>query len=270
MNVAVVGHVEWCEFLRVEELPPPGGIVHAHERWEEPGGGGTVAAAQLARLAGSCAFYTGLGRDELGKRTRARLEALGIEVHTATTREPTRRAIVHVDAAGERTITVIGRKLVPRGGTAGLPWHELARADAVFFVSGDVEALRSARTARTLVATPRELETLRLAGVELDALVGSGDDDGERYRPGDLDPPPRLVVATAGPLGGWAQPGGPYRAVPPPGPLEDAYGCGDSFAAGLTFGLAEGRELDDALALAAACGAEALTRRGALGRDVAA
>ena len=58
-----------------------------------------------------------------------------------------------------------------------------------------------AREARTLVATPRELDTLQRASVELDALVGSGDDDGERYRPGDLDPPPRLVVATAGALG---------------------------------------------------------------------
>jgi ribokinase len=107
---------------------------------------------------------------------------------------------------------------------------------------------------------------LRNAAVELDALVGSGEDDGERYRPGDLDPAPRLVVATAGALGGWAQPGGPYRAVDPPADVEDTYGCGDSFAAGLTFGLAEGRELEDALALAAELGAEALTRRGAHGR----
>ena len=102
-----------------------------------------------------------------------------------------------------------------------------------------------------LVATPRELDTLQRASVELDALGGSGDDDGERYRPGDLDPPPRLVVATAGALGGWAQPGGPYRAVPPPGEVEDTYGCGDSFAAALTFALAEEQPLEDALAFAA-------------------
>jgi ribokinase len=266
MNVAVVGHVEWCEFVRVEEMPQAGGIVHAHERWEEPGGGGAVAAAQLARLAGSCAFFTGLGQDELGKKARTRLEALGIEVHASPTRERTRRAFVHVDAVGERTITVLGRKLVPRGDDHELPWRELARKDAVYFVSGDAEALRRAREARLLVATPRELDVLRNAAVELDALVGSGEDDGERYRPGDLDPAPRLVVATAGALGGWAQPGGPYRAVDPPADVEDTYGCGDSFAAGLTFGLAAGRELEDALALAAELGAEALTRRGAHGR----
>jgi ribokinase len=115
------------------------------------------------------------------------------------------------------------------------------------------------------VATARELGTLRAAGVQLDALVGSGEDDGERYRPGDLDPAPTLVVATAGALGGWAQPGGPFRAAPIPGPVEDAYGCGDCFAAGLAFALADGMGVEESLELGSRCGAAALARRGALG-----
>jgi ribokinase len=44
--------------------------------------------------------------------------------------------------------------------------------------------------------------------------------------------------------------------------VADAYGCGDSFAAGLTFALAEGRDPDDALAVAARCGAACLTGHG--------
>jgi ribokinase len=114
-----------------------------------------------------------------------------------------------------------------------------------------------------LVATARELPTLRTAGVELDALVASGEDESERYQPGDLEPPPRLVVSTAGALGGWAQPGGPYKAAASDGPYEDAYGAGDCFAAGLTFALARGMETADALAFASQRGALALTRRGA-------
>jgi ribokinase len=113
-----------------------------------------------------------------------------------------------------------------------------------------------------LVATARELTTLKLGGVELDALVGSGEDEGERFQPGDLDPPPRLVVTTSGALGGWAQPGGPYQAVPPPGPVEDTYGCGDCFAAGLTYALTRRLGPSEALAFAARCGAAALTGRG--------
>jgi ribokinase len=113
-----------------------------------------------------------------------------------------------------------------------------------------------------LVATSRELPTLRDAEVELDALVGSGEDEGERYGPGDLNPPPRLVVTTSGALGGWMNPGGPFRAAPIPGPVEDAYGCGDCFAAGLAFALGEGRPPAEAVDLAARCGAAVLTGRG--------
>jgi len=75
--------------------------------------------------------------------------------------------------------------------------------------------------------------------------------------------PPRTIVTTSGALGGWIRPGGPFRAASPPGPVQDAYGCGDCFAAGLTYGLAEGRSLDDAVALGSRCGAAVLTGRGA-------
>ena len=264
MRLAVVGHVEWCEFVRVERVPGRGDIVHAREWWHEPAGGGAVAAVQLKRLAGDADFFTALGDDELGRRAREALERLGVRLHAAVLDEPTRRATVFVDDDGERTITVLGDKLVPRERDR-LPWDRLDGADGVYFVSGDADALRAARRARVLVATPRELTTLREGGVELDVVVGSGEDDGERFHAGDLDPPPRLVVATAGSLGGWAQPGGPYRAVRPPDEIVDAYGAGDSFAAGLTFALAEGRDEAAALAFAAECGAEALTRRGAHG-----
>jgi ribokinase len=262
VRVAVVGHVEWVEFARVEAVPHPGAIVHALETWEEPAGGGAVAAAQLARLTGSCLLFTALGSDDLGRRARAELTRLGVEVRAVPDPEPTRRAFTFVDDTGERTITVLGKKLRPRGGDRRLPWHELAGLDAVYFVSGDEESVHHARLGRVLVATARELAVLREAGVELDALVGSGEDEDELYRPGDLDPKPRVVVTTAGRLGGWVQPGGPFRPAPVPGPIVDAYGCGDSFAAGLTFGLGRGDAVEDAVALAARCGAAVMTGRG--------
>jgi ribokinase len=264
VKVAVVGHVEWVEFARVEHVPAAGDIVHAVERWEEPGGGGAVAAVELARLAGEASLFTALSRDALGVEARAQLEARNVRVHTPVVTDSQRRAFVHLDGAGERTITVLGTKLRPRV-KDDLPWHELEEADAVFFVSGDAGALRAARRARMLVATARELPTLRDGAVELDALVGSGKDDGERYRAGEIDPPPRVVVATSGSLGGWAQPGGPYRAVAIPGPIEDAYGCGDCFAAGLAYALGDGLAFEEALAFGAERGAVALTRRGGIG-----
>lgn len=263
MKVAVVGHVEWIEFLRVESVPRPGEIVGAQETWEEPAGGGGVAAVELARLAGEAALYCLLGGDELGVQARVRLEAAGIRVHSPPTDEPQRRGFCYVDDVGERTITVIGEKPRPKGGEGTLPWEELDEIDGVYFTAGDAEAVRQARRARVLVATARELPTLHAAGVELDALVASGEDGAERYQPGDLEPPPKLVVSTAGSLGGWAQPGGPYKAAAPPGAYEDAYGAGDCFAAGLTYALAKGMDVPEALDFASERGALALTRKGA-------
>ncbi|MFN2467621.1 MAG: PfkB family carbohydrate kinase [Gaiellaceae bacterium] len=266
MKLAVVGHVEWVEFARVERVPAPGEIVQATETWAEAGGGGAVAAAQLARLAGGASFFTVLGDDELGTKAREQLERQGVTVHADVRPGTQRRAFTFVDASAERTITLLGPKLAPRGPAEGsMPWEELETCDGVYFVSGGPVALRIARRARVLVAAARGLETLRRESVALDALVGSGRDDAERYVPGDLDPAPKLVVTTAGALGGWAQPGGPYEAAEPPGPRSDAYGCGDAFAAGLTFALAEGRDSAEAVAFAARCGAAAVTGRGAYG-----
>ena len=78
-----------------------------------------------------------------------------------------------------------------------------------------------------------------------------------------------LVVTTSGALGGWMQPGGPFTAAPLAGPREDAYGCGDSFVAGLTYALGIGLEDHDAVAFAARCGAGALTGRGVAPQPVA-
>ena len=269
MNVAVVGHVEWIRFARVDRVPGPGEIVHSFEDWEQAGGGGAVAALQLACLADEVTLFTALGDDELGRRAESELEERGVRVHASRDRLPTRWALTHVDESGERTITTIGPKLRPKGTDDRLPWHELAGKDAVVFVAGDVEALLRARRARLLTATTRELDVLRRGGVVLDALVGSWEDAAERFRPGDLDPAPALVVATSGPLGGWMQPGGPFRAATPPGPVEDTYGAGDCFLAGLTFALAAGREPVEAVAFAAHCGAAALTGRGVAPQPVA-
>jgi len=269
MRAAVVGHIEWMEFVPVEAVPRPGEIVHADESWEQAAGGGSVAAVQLSKLADSVDFFTALGNDEHARLAREELEARGITVHATAVDAPQRSGFTFVDDTGERTITTIGRKLHPRGHDDTLPWHELARCDAVYLCAGDADALLTARRARVLVATARELATLKQVSVELDALVSSGKDEAERYQPGQLDPDPRLVVTTSGKLGGWAQPGGPYNAAPlPPNPA-DAYGAGDCFAAGLAFALGAGLEGLEALDFAARCGAGALAGPGVHAEPIA-
>lgn len=268
MKVAVCGHVEWIEFVPVERVPRQGDIVHAAESWGEAAGGGGVAAVQLTRLAAACTLFTSFGEDDLGRVCRSDLERLGVRVEAAVRPEPQRHGFTFLDSDGERTITVIGRRHGPSGADP-LPWDELAAHDGVYFVSGDAEAVRRARAARVLVATARSLPALEEASIELDALVRSGSDEAESYRPGDLDPPPRVVVETDGAEGGIYAVAGEeprrFSAAPLPGPRQDTYGAGDSFAAGLTYALAKGLQLEEALTFASQCGAAAIARRGAHG-----
>jgi ribokinase len=261
----VVGHVEWVKFARVPHVPAAGEIVHAVEPFEEPAGGGAVAAVQLARLAGACTLVTALGEDEHGRRAVARLTELGVDVRVAWRKEPTRTAVTLVDGGGERTITTFGARLEPTGADTGLRWDELAEMDAVYFTAGDSGALQAARAAHVLVASPRAIDALG-QGVRLDALVLSEDDAIERDEAAHADREAGLVVRTEGARGGVYEArggdSGSWRAAAPPGPATDSYGCGDSFAAGLTYGLGAGLAPADALELAARCGAVCLTGRG--------
>lgn len=265
-----MGHVEWVQFARVPHVPLAGEVVHATEPFEEPAGGGAVAAVQLARLAGSAQLFTSLGRDEHGRRSLARLGELGVSVHAERVGDPTRRAITLVDAGGERTITTLGARLEPHGDARELGWGALGGADAVYFTAGDLEALRAARAAAdVLVASPRARGALG-SGVPLDVLVMSGSDEVELQAAGDAVAEAEVVVTTAGAEGGSYRfasgEEGTWEAVPPPGAAMDSYGCGDAFAAGLTFALGAGYDLDGALHLAARCGAFCLSGLGPYGR----
>lgn len=257
-RVAVVGHVEWVDFARVARLPAPGEIGHASELRTAAAGGGTLAAAQLAALAGSCAFLCAVGDDDAGQAALADLRSRpGLDVHAAVRAgAPQRRGITFVDDDRERTIVVARERLVPHGADP-LPWDGAATWDAVYVTGGDPEAVRAARAARFLVATPRAREALLAAGVEVDVLVGSAADPGEAVDAA-LAGLARHVVRTEGACGGSCEPGGRWEAAPLPGEPADAYGCGDVFAAGLTYGLAVGQSLPDALAIGARCGAAAL------------
>jgi ribokinase len=267
IRVGVVGHVEWVDFAVVDHLPRPGEILEAPEAFHHAAGGGAVAAVQLARMAGGARFLTAVGDDTEGERALDELRAWGVDAHAAIRATSTRRAFTHLLGEGERTITVTGERLVPRGDD-DLPWGALAQCDGIYFTGGDVAALQAARRARVVVATPRGRDALATAGVEVDVLVASAGDAGEPTE----GLPARRVVLTDGASGGrWtARDGttGTWLAEEVPGAPVDTYGCGDTFAAALTLALAAGLSIDDALRFAARAGAWCLAGRGPYGHDV--
>jgi len=273
LRLAAVGHVEWVQFARVAHVPRPGEVVHALEPFHEPAGGGAVAAVQLARLAGSSMLLTALGEDELASRSADRLRELGVSVCRAPRAEQTRTAVSLFEASGERTITTFGPRLEPSAADAELPWGELGAMDGIYFTAGDLEALRLARAARVLVASPRARGALG-HGVGLDALVLSGDDEGELRVAEQVGGEAQLLVWTEGERGGRFRTregnSGSYPAAAAPAATVDSYGCGDSFAAGLTYALSSGMEFAQALSLAARCGAVCATGRGPYERQLSA
>jgi ribokinase len=264
IRVGVVGHVEWVEFVPVERFPGPGDVVHADGAFARAAGGGGVVAAVLADLGAEVDFFCALGRDRLGQAAAAQLAERGVRVHVAWREQPTRRALTLLDRGGERTIITVGERLQPFGSDE-LDWERLRGAEGVYFTAGDPDALERARAARVLVASPRARAALDDGAPIVDALVYSAGDDDESAWARRVEDRARLLVETDGVNGGrwWGESHGSWQAVPLPGPPADTYGCGDSFAAAFTFGLASGESVSEAAAVGARWGARALTRAGA-------
>lgn len=264
--LAVVGHVEWVDFIPVPHHPAAGEVMHAEGCFTRAAGGGGVSAVVLAELSSRLDFFCALGDDVHGHAAADQLSTRGVDVHVAWRKEPTRRAVTLLEGHMERTIITIGKRLDPFGSDE-LPWERLERADGVYFTAGDGEALRRARAARVLVASPRARTALSEPGPKLEALVFSGNDQNEQRWAESVGERAAMIVRTEGAAGGsWRTAGGKtgrWAALEPPGGVSDSYGCGDSFAAGFTFALAGGAEPAEAVAFGAECGARCLSRAGA-------
>jgi len=259
LRLAVIGHIEWVTFAHAPFVPKPGEIVHLTDPLPQPGGGGAVTAVALRRMGAEVTFYTSLGSDG---RAREPLERHGLRLEAAQRSDPQTEVLAVVDPQGERTLFVVGENDAARADDP-LDWDALAEMDGCYFTGYDPETLRLARRARVLVVTARRFDVLVESGVRVDALVGSGRDRGEHFDLSRLKQQPEHVVVTNG-AGGGTGDGTGYEAAPVPGPIVDTYGAGDTFVAGVLFGLASGWPLDRSLAHAATRAAEALTWRGAL------
>jgi ribokinase len=264
-RLAIVGHIEWVDFIPVKRMPRQGEVMHAQGSAKARAArGGGVAAAELADLGAEVDFFCALGDDAHGHAAAEQLENRGVAMHVAwRPGQPTRRALTLLEGDGERSIITVGERLEPLG-SDDLDWELLADSDGVYFTAGDLGALEQARRTPVLVASPRGRRTLA-DGPPIDAIVFSHRDQDESEWARRLERKAKLLVETRGASGGiWRGASeGHWEAVPPDGPIKDAYGCGDSFAAGFTFGLATGSTVAEAARVGASCGARCLTRTGA-------
>ena len=265
--VAVLGHVEWVTHA-LGPPPAPGAIVDLVDPIAEPAGGAGVAAAAAARLGARVTLLTALGDDPSARRARDELTARGVELHAAARTGPQTPVLSITHADAERTILVVGARLQPSA-SDDLPWTLLARSDGAYYAGEDPEVLVRARAARHLVVSARRIADIVRAGVRADVVVGSADDPDEDPSALPAELMPDVVILTDGARGGRmiarGRPSRDYTPITPPARAIDTYGCGDSFAAGVTTGLARGLAIDDAIALGARVGALCATWRGGIG-----
>ena len=263
LRLAVVGHVEWMTFIKVKHFPKAGIITHALNSKEMPGGGGAVAAIKMADLTQEKVhFFTSLGNDVIGRECYKFLQRRGLEVHVAWRSEPTRKGISLVDEKADRSITVIGKRLQANADDS-LPWEILSTFDGVFITAADSKAIKYCRAAKKIVVTPRvKVEELEKSAVNIDVMISSALDPDEKNQTEQMRLKPKLIIQTEGAKGGQLFPGGRYNAINPIKPLIDTYGCGDSFAAGITAGIAAELDISEAIKLGAKCGSICATHFG--------
>jgi len=258
LNFAVVGHVEWMNFLKVDQLPKPGVISHSEKSIEYPAGGGSVIAKTLSELTNNQVhFFTSLGNDYYGEQSFKILSNYGIRLHVAWRDKPTRKGFSLIDSNGERSITVIGERLAPTYKDK-LDWNIFEKMDGIFITASDSEIFKKARIADSLCTTPRVgINIINKSNVFLDGLIGSNLDPGEVFSLSDISIKPKLIIKTEGENGGILYPGGRYEALINAKQKIDSYGCGDAFAAGILYGLSSKWTIDKILSLAKLLGKDA-------------
>ncbi len=130
--------------------------------------------------------------------------------------------------------------------------------DGIFITASDSEIFKMARSASILCTTPRVgLNTINNSNVLLDGLIGSNLDPGEVFSFSELSLKPKYTIKTEGEKGGIIFPGGRYKALKNKKLKVDSYGCGDSFAAGILYGMASKWDIDKSLNLAKVMGRDA-------------
>jgi ribokinase len=267
-DVCVMGSANLDLVARAERLPAPGETVMGTDFAEHPGGKGLNQAVAAARAGASVAFVGAVGDDNagdvlLGVLSSDRVDAAGVRRVAA----PTGRALIGVSADAENSIIVVPGANALSDATATphcrvmlvqleVPIGEVAialRRGRAIGARTVLNPAPAADLAESLIAmcdviVPNEHEVGLLGGVRRLLAAGAG-----------------AVVVTRGGDGvdvhtaNGMQHVEPYAVVP-----VDSTGAGDSFCGALAARLAAGDDLPSAVQFAAAGGALATTRHGAV------
>lgn len=278
--VAVVGSANMDLVAMCPRIPQPGETLIGSAFATHPGGKGANQAAVIGRLGGQVAFIGKVGSDSFGEQLRQSLNDARVQTeHLLQADTSSGIALIAVSQAGQNSIVV-----VPGANDCLTP---LEVEHALYDVKPDVvlaqlevplEAIQAAAKAERFLlnpaparALPRELlervEVLTPNETELEILTGIfPTDDAACHRAASvlLDQGVKAVVVTLGSKGSFlansqrAKHFDPIAVTP-----VDTTAAGDAFNGALAWFLAQGRDLENAIALANCVGALSTTKRGA-------
>jgi ribokinase len=279
--IVVFGSLNVDMVVRMARLPAPGETVAAQD-WRMLGGGKGANQALAARLAGAeVAMVGNVGHDAFAEAALAPLRDAGVDVAgVAEAPQPTGIALIHVDATGANTISVVpGANAATRA--AQVP-DELLAAGATLVMQLEVPlpevtalaARARRRGVRTVLNAAPAAPLPRTLVEAVDVLVVNETEarhvatglglDGEHALCEALGADARLVVVTLGGKGALhAQRGAAGRVKAPRVDVVDTVGAGDAFTGALAAALDRGADAPRAIREAVAAGTLACTAAGA-------
>lgn len=272
--MVVLGSANLDLVATVEHLPAPGETVIARSYAEHPGGKGLNQAVAACRSASRTAFVGCLGRDAAGDFLHRVITDEGIEAFVVDVAVPTGRALISVDRDAENSIVVVPGA----NGHVGIgvvddhrsvlvdtrvvlsqlevPIDAVEAAFAIARLAGAITILNPAPAAELSpgllslcdVVMPNQTELAQLGGAS--ALLDAG---------------VSTVVITLGARGIRIVTGDGTIDIPPFAVRAvDTTGAGDAACGALAAALAHGSDVVTAARRAAAAGAIAATRAGAV------
>jgi tagatose 6-phosphate kinase len=244
--------------------------------------GKSLNAARVIHAMGKPVLATGFVGGSRGRALCGDMDSAGIPHDFVMVNSQTRQCVTVIDRS-TGTATELVEESAPVEETA---WQQLDRKlrmlltqSRVWIFSGSLPPnapqdfyarwLSLARQLKAIVVVDTRGEPLRLAMEHPNALFKLNRDEFGETLKMDLSeddaligavrrqtPPGGQLIITMGASGAIGCDGKScWRVISPKVKAISAVGSGDSFAAGLAMGLGDGKSLDDALRLAAACGA---------------
>lgn len=283
--IAVLGSINLDLIATTPRLPEPGETITGHSFKTAPGGKGANQALAAARAGAVVRMFGAVGNDSMAEQALAELDAAGIDLESVTREnESTGIAMIHVDDAGENSITVVA-------GANGLVDDVVAEECVAELEPGDILLLQqeipaiAIRTALELAADnqittvlniapfdPDEADLWQLADIvvanetEFAQLTrqSNATEDLEEVAAAWAEMNNKILVLTLGADGAIAAtPEGSTKIESLPIVPVDTVGAGDTFCGYLAAALDQRLPLETALTRAGIAGSLACLKPGA-------